>query len=98
MPRDYMAWKKEFALRIPYTARKALAAPCSVFCTFTYATPKKKPENPPVGDVDNLAKGVMDALKDGGVLADDRWVVQLVARKGYGPADSISVRIEPCGC
>lgn len=32
------------------------------------------------GDLDNLVGGVMDALQDAGVLADDRWVMETHAR------------------
>ena len=32
------------------------------------------------GDLDNLLGGVMDALQDGGILADDRWVMETHAR------------------
>lgn len=35
------------------------------------------------GDIDKLARLVLDALQRGGVLADDAQVVELVARKVY---------------
>jgi Holliday junction resolvase RusA-like endonuclease len=37
------------------------------------------------GDVDNLAKAVLDALVVGGVLPDDSQVVDLTVRKAYAP-------------
>lgn len=32
------------------------------------------------GDIDNLTGGVMDALQDAGVVADDKWVMETHAR------------------
>ena len=37
-------------------------------------------------DLDNITKAVCDALQDGGVIADDRWIVQLVAWSWYAPS------------
>ena len=36
-------------------------------------------------DLDNCIKAVADALQDGGVIGDDRWIVQLVAWSWYAP-------------
>lgn len=45
----------------------------------------------PVPDVDNLAKGVLDALKV--VMGDDTNVSRLVVEKSYGPEARTTVRI-----
>lgn len=43
-------------------------------------------------DVDNLAKGVMDAMNDL-IYDDDRQVVKLTASKRYGEMDNIKINI-----
>ncbi len=43
-------------------------------------------------DVDNLAKGVMDAL-NGIAYADDSQIVRLTASKHYGHSDSVVVMV-----
>lgn len=43
-------------------------------------------------DVDNLAKGVMDAMNDL-IYDDDRQVVKLTASKRYGETDNIKINI-----
>ena len=46
----------------------------------------------PVGDIDNLCKGVMDAL-EGIAFVNDRQVVEITARKMYGEDDCVSVSL-----
>lgn len=41
------------------------------------------PVAPTVGDVDKLARAVCDALKTGGLIEDDRFVIKLVAEKAW---------------
>jgi len=76
-----------------------------VFLTFTCAVPqsysKKQREAAlrglvacKVGDADNLAKSVLDALTKAGVWQDDKQVDELLIRKCYGERDEIVVRIE----
>ena len=36
-------------------------------------------------DLDNCIKAVADALQDGGVIADDRWLVHIVGTSWYAP-------------
>jgi Holliday junction resolvase RusA-like endonuclease len=47
-----------------------------------------------LGDVDNLAKGVLDALTDAGFWVDDRLITLLTVRKAYGDAEGCRVRID----
>lgn len=57
------------------------------------------PAFPPRADVDNLAKAVLDAVSDSGVVwDDDDQVVRLVVSKGYGPRAGVVVtvrRVQP---
>jgi len=67
--------------------RPTLPADCyyEVEATFTYALPAR-PRHPYPGrsDLDNLAKLVVDALVTAGAIPDDRRMVALSCRKGYG--------------
>lgn len=40
---------------------------------------------PPLGDLDNYAKSILDAMVKGGMLEDDKWVRKLVVERD--PAD-----------
>lgn len=74
-----------------------LATPCAVVVEAVHPRPKRKPKHiiaplwarggrvprPSVPDVDNVIKAVCDALQLGGVLADDRWVVEVTGRSWY---------------
>lgn len=45
---------------------------------------KAAPKVPPKSDVDNLAKGILDAITDSGAFwRDDDQVVELIVRKAY---------------
>ena len=46
----------------------------------------------PIGDCDNFAKGIMDALQKH-LFEDDRQVIELRVQKRYGLSDMIIVRI-----
>lgn len=49
-------------------------------------------------DLDNHVKAVCDALQDAGVIADDRWIVHIVATNWYAPtfgAVGVDVSITP---
>jgi len=96
LPRDYVKWKSDFGLLVPYTAKQNLSGLVKVFIYCRYATPKKQSKDvlTPAGDVDNLAKSVMDALQDCGVIKNDRQVVSLTVAKAYSVCDEVEVRIE----
>ncbi len=79
-------------------ARAALAArarssslpgpPYAVRLDFRMPRPARPTHrHPSTSDVDKLARCVVDALVVGGLLTDDRHVVELVAAKAYVPAD-----------
>lgn len=61
------------------------SGPLILSMTFYCKTPKK-PANPfPVGDIDNYAKGLMDAMTKADVWEDDKQVIDLSANKVYSP-------------
>lgn len=67
---------------------RPIAGPVSVDVTFFVAPPQKIPKargGYPIvrDDVDKLARGILDALKNAGVYTDDAVVVDLLARKRY---------------
>ena len=47
----------------------------------------------PVGDCDNLAKSVLDAL-EGIAYENDRQIVELIVKKGYSDTDLVEIRLE----
>lgn len=67
---------------------RAPAPPYAVGLTFLMPRPAR-PEHPwPTrGDVDKLARAVLDGLVRGGLLEDDRHVVELQATKAWALAD-----------
>ncbi len=70
--------------------RPPLDGPLAVEITVTVAKPKSAPKRRETwpdtrasGDADKLARNILDALADGGVLADDARVIELLCRKRY---------------
>lgn len=55
-------------------------------------TPARRPwptkRSPGHGDIDKLARCVLDALQDVGILVDDAQIVEVTARKGYADSDA----------
>lgn len=60
---------------------------------FCYKTPKRPTTDIPVGDVDNLAKSILDALH-GVAFTDDRQVVELHVKKQYAEDDAVYIDIQ----
>lgn len=107
------AYRQALAIRAAMAAKaarwQAVAGPVEVEVACTFARPpshrkasggltKAAPAWPPRVDVDNLAKGVQDAITDSGaVWLDDDQVVRLVVSKAYGPkaGTTVTVRVVP---
>lgn len=68
-----------------------LEPPYRVDVWFYIARPKKTaakfPVAPTVGDLDKLLRSTLDALKAGGLLEDDRFVVKAFATKQWAGVD-----------
>lgn len=101
-PKTYTAWKKqaEAGLRKQVTAQYAGRLSVVIECVELPPKSDSKKERQarleggwPRGDVDNLAKSVLDAMTAAGIWQDDSQVVELTCRKGYGSADGVSVRV-----
>jgi Holliday junction resolvase RusA-like endonuclease len=103
MPAVYKKWKADFIRCIPYTCKQGLTGPVSVFIDARWSVPKSYSKNEraealcgrkyPAADNDNIAKGVLDAMTQGGVWVDDKQVVRLEAVKRYADDDGITVRV-----
>jgi len=95
MPKKYTKLKDT----IRYTAmclKPFERVPLKVTIEATYKAPKsvnRRKYHMPLGDVDNLAKTVLDAL-NGVLFEDDTQVVDLRVKKRYGDEDSFTVTIE----
>lgn len=53
---------------------------------------KREPVNKNYGDIDNLAKSVMDAMT-GIVYTDDKYVTELIVKKYWSTAASIVIKV-----
>ena len=98
MPQRYRDWKEEAAWELKAAAMQAEGAgfdgdePVAVTVYFdedgatvsVTNTGARRPKGTK-GDIDNLAKSVLDALQDSGLIPDDKTVHQLVAMFGEGP-------------
>lgn len=101
-PKTYTAWKKqaETDIRKLVTGQYAGRVSVSIECVEAPPVSDSKKRRAarleggwPRGDVDNLAKAILDAMTAAGVWLDDSQVVELVCRKGYGEADSVKVAV-----
>lgn len=105
-PKPYEQWRKDFARLFPWqSSRAALCGPLVVSLVFVCAVPRSysKTEREAalrgmvhckVGDTDNCAKSVLDALTKSGVWQDDKQVDELHVVKRYGATDEIHIKIE----
>ncbi|MEI3845350.1 MULTISPECIES: RusA family crossover junction endodeoxyribonuclease [unclassified Microbacterium] len=68
-----------------------IAAPYAVTVHFFIPRPKKTdaayPVAPAIGDVDKMLRATLDGLTQGGLIADDRFVIVAHASKQWAGAD-----------
>lgn len=93
------AWTEAVAEKAEET-EQALEPPYSVELQFAMPKPKKPShEHPTRGDIDKLARAVLDGLTQGGLIVDDRHVTELTTSKFWAlPGDEgVSVSVEGLG-
>ncbi len=108
LPKPYKEWKKNFQASLIQSLRvagwpRASEKKFAVRCVFAFKMHYRHPSDglnyrfcgDHVGDVDNLLKAILDGM-NGIVFADDRQVVEVIARKihvedGQLPWTSIAV-------
>lgn len=69
------------------------AQPCAVFLDFFFPRPKRPTWPYPTKDLDKLARASLDAVVAGGLIADDRHVVELVATKVWDDFGGLRVTL-----
>jgi Holliday junction resolvase RusA-like endonuclease len=83
-------------LRAYIGPRDPMLGPISVRVAFFLEAPKKSKHGyPSSADIDNYLKSLFDAC-NGVVWKDDRQIVELTARKVFGPKAEIWIQAKPC--
>lgn len=98
-PKPYVAYadalRDMIAEALAEAGAQPLEGPLAVDIEITLERPKTTKLPTPKPDVDNYAKGIMDAMTKAGVWADDSQVSDLYVSKRWGEADLVVVRIHP---
>jgi Holliday junction resolvase RusA-like endonuclease len=93
-PKEYAEWQREAAKHLHGVAAHFFEGPLVVEVVNYAVRPKTTKLFAPKPDVDNYAKGVLDAItKDGRFWSDDTQVVTLIATKAWAEEASIVVTI-----
>lgn len=85
-PASYSAHMKEIAAKLPQLDAPPLTGELTVSVELVCKPIAKSKFTTPAGDVDNLAKPILDVLTKQGWYADDRQIVSLHIRKRF-PAE-----------
>lgn len=84
-----------FACKSERPGKDPLEAPYKIGLRFVMPRPAKpKYEWPSIGDIDKLERAVLDGLTQGGLIVDDRHVVQLDTSKEFvedGKSTGVSI-------
>ncbi|WP_196484037.1 RusA family crossover junction endodeoxyribonuclease [Burkholderia multivorans] len=93
MPATYKVYQKAIAAALPKLDSQ-YTGELEVILEFVCKPIAKSKYTTPMGDVDNLAKGVMDTLTDEGWWEDDRQIMQLAVSKRFPePGEDPHIRI-----
>ena len=95
-PAKSAAYRKRIAglLKLGRKGRETMPGPLKVYLTFCRTRPKSNKSKWPTvkPDIDNLAKQVIDALMDAGVIYDDGQICELHCTKDW--SDNPGVYVE----
>lgn len=96
-PKPYVAYTDALRdmLSEQMEGNAAVEGPVSVAINITVERPKTTKLTAPKPDVDNYAKGVLDAMTKAGIWNDDTQVVDLTVSKRWGDVDLIEIGVEP---
>jgi Holliday junction resolvase RusA-like endonuclease len=86
-PASYTAHKAEIAKALPKYPGPPLESELSVAVEFVCKPIAKSKFTTPSGDLDNLAKPLLDVLTQSGWYGDDRQIVYLATTKRFPDAD-----------
>jgi Holliday junction resolvase RusA-like endonuclease len=97
-PRNSEEWKKAVGVTaLPHRPEQPFDSPVKVSLEFYLPKPKGRKEfgwHAVRPDLDNLAKGVLDALIKARFITDDSRVSWLECRKAYANKPGVGVKIE----
>lgn len=94
-PKEYKAWQEKVAQHLRTVAGHLFEGPVEVVVECYVLRPKTTKLPAPKPDVDNYAKGVLDAItKDGRFWTDDSQVVSLTVTKAWAEETGIYVTIK----
>lgn len=83
-PKKYATWRTEALQYVPHMGKAKYSGPLMVVLEHVVERPKTTKRGYPIGDVDNYAKGPLDAITESGrVWDDDDQVVVLVSTKRF---------------
>jgi Holliday junction resolvase RusA-like endonuclease len=94
-PKDYVAYTDALRGLIEDELNGAAPfdRPVTVLINITLARPKTTKLDLPKPDVDNYAKGILDAMTKAGVWTDDSLVSDLIVSKRWGEEDLIGIGV-----
>lgn len=94
-PKEYTEYKAQLArlIREQTAGDPMIDTPVRVAVVVRVAKPKSTKLHAPAPDVDNYAKGVLDAMTDAQVWADDRLVVSFSITKTWDVEDVIEIEV-----
>lgn len=95
--KTYKDWMKEADRTVP-EAKAPMYGPLRVDVELVCKRPQKLTRAMPVGDVDNYAKAVLDALTKKGYWPDDDEITELLVEKRYAlageePHTNVTIRV-----
>ncbi|AWH32205.1 RusA family crossover junction endodeoxyribonuclease [Stenotrophomonas sp. SAU14A_NAIMI4_8] len=94
-PKEYTEYLKTLSadFRRDFDYSEFIEVPVRVCITVTLKKPKTTKLPHPKPDVDNFAKGVLDAMTQAELWSDDTLVRELAVIKQWGPDDQIDVSV-----